>query len=59
MGVLTSQNPEALFTCGFQLRSRMVARAKSDPSISKILVHEFSRLSRNFLQTMALLPELK
>jgi len=38
--------------------NRMVACAKSDPSISLIIVHEYSRFSRNFIETMALLPEL-
>jgi len=38
---------------------RMVEKAKSDPTISMIIVHEYSRFSRNFAHAMALIPELK
>jgi len=39
--------------------NRMIERAKSDPSVSIILVHEYSRFSRNFIQAMTLLTQLK
>jgi len=38
---------------------RMVVRAKSDPSINIILIHEYSRFSRNLANAMTVCAELK